>query len=215
MALLIKYKTPPRKVSKLRSANRQHPHDATDSAAAKLSAVSFPTELGWIVLHWNERGVTRLQFGFPSPAAARGAVRGAVELCELADPQEAADETWPNWLADAIVRLATYAEGKPVDLKPIPLDNHAEGDFSQKVVRACRAIPRGKVRTYGQIAAAAGSPRAARAVGRVMATNQVPLLIPCHRVVGSKGLHGYSAPGGLDTKRRLLAIESPADGGEK
>ena len=75
------------------------------------------------------------------------------------------------------------------------------------MIDACRAIPRGETLTYGQLAAKAGYPGAARAVGQVMARNCLPLLIPCHRVVGSNGLHGFSAPGGLATKQRLLEIE--------
>jgi methylated-DNA-[protein]-cysteine S-methyltransferase len=77
------------------------------------------------------------------------------------------------------------------------------------VLQATAAIPYGETRTYGQVAAAVGKPRAARAVGRALATNPMPIVIPCHRVVSADGrLRGYSGLGGLTTKARLLALES-------
>ena len=83
--------------------------------------------------------------------------------------------------------------------------------FQRRVLDCCRRIPYGKTQSYAELAIAAGSPAAARAVGRTMATNPIPLVIPCHRVVGSGGdLCGFSAVGGLDAKRRLLALEQGA-----
>ena len=77
-----------------------------------------------------------------------------------------------------------------------------------QVVRACRKIGRGRTRTYGELAAAAGSPGASRAVGSVMAKNRFPIIVPCHRVVGAGGsLGGFSAPTGLNLKERMLALE--------
>lgn len=80
--------------------------------------------------------------------------------------------------------------------------------FQRSVLEHCFRIASGKTRTYGELAIAVGSPRAARAVGGVMAGNRWPVLIPCHRVVGASGkLTGYSGGGGLDTKRSLLELE--------
>ena len=80
--------------------------------------------------------------------------------------------------------------------------------FARRVVELCRRIPYGQTLTYGELAAQAGSPRAARAVGNVMRTNRCPLVVPCHRVVPSgSGLGGYSAPGGVRAKLRLLELE--------
>ncbi len=80
--------------------------------------------------------------------------------------------------------------------------------FQRRVLQAVARIPYGETRTYGQIAAAIGQPNAARAVGRAVATNPLPIVVPCHRVVGARGdLHGFSGPGGLATKARLLAME--------
>lgn len=81
-------------------------------------------------------------------------------------------------------------------------------DFYQAVWRACAEIPKGKVRSYGWIARRIGKPKAARAVGQALAKNPFAPLIPCHRVVGADGrLTGFSAPGGVGAKRRLLARE--------
>jgi methylated-DNA-[protein]-cysteine S-methyltransferase len=80
--------------------------------------------------------------------------------------------------------------------------------FSQAVWRACAEIPAGETKTYGWIARRIGKPAAARAVGRALGANPFAPLIPCHRVVASDGkLCGFSAPGGLETKRRMLDYE--------
>ena len=77
--------------------------------------------------------------------------------------------------------------------------------FKKKVLQELRKVPAGSTVTYGELAAAAGSPGAARAVGNVMATNPVPLFVPCHRVVATDGLGGFT--GGLHVKRALLKLE--------
>jgi O-6-methylguanine DNA methyltransferase len=80
--------------------------------------------------------------------------------------------------------------------------------FYQKVWRACAAIPKGEVRTYGQLAAAIGHPKAARAVGQALASNPFAPVIPCHRVVGASGaMTGYSARGGIQRKISMLLAE--------
>lgn len=88
------------------------------------------------------------------------------------------------------------------------LDLSGLPEFSVTVLRLCHQIPPGQTRTYGQVANQAGSPAAARAVGIVMAKNRWPILIPCHRVIGSSGkLTGYSGAGGIETKKRLIEFE--------
>jgi methylated-DNA-[protein]-cysteine S-methyltransferase len=110
---------------------------------------------------------------------------------------------------DVLERLVRFLEGEAVTLKDIPLALDHLSAFQRKVVAACRAIPYGETRTYGELAAKAGSQGAARAVGTVMAGNRMPLIVPCHRVVAAGGkIGGFSAPSGLSLKRRLLALES-------
>ena len=100
--------------------------------------------------------------------------------------------------------LAYFAgERRDFDLPLAP----AGTDFQRAVWETLRAIPYGQTRTYGEIAAAVGRPRAVRAVGQANHVNPLPIFIPCHRVVGKGGaLTGYA--GGLDLKRALLALES-------
>lgn len=88
------------------------------------------------------------------------------------------------------------------------IDWTSMGTFQQKVLKATMKIPFGETRSYKDIANDIGHPGAARAVGRAEATNPIPLVIPCHRVLGVDGkLHGYSAGQGLETKKWLLALE--------
>jgi len=90
----------------------------------------------------------------------------------------------------------------------IPIDWEVLPDFQRQALQATFAIPYGEVRSYGEIARQIGHPGASRAVGRAEATNPMPLVLPCHRVVGSDGrLHGYAGPGGLEMKRWLLKLE--------
>lgn len=88
--------------------------------------------------------------------------------------------------------------------------------FTEKVYEVTRAIPKGKVATYGQVAKLAGNPKAARAVGMLMAKNPDAPHTPCHRVVASDGsLHGYSGGQGLPTKRKMLIAEGVKFNGQK
>jgi methylated-DNA-[protein]-cysteine S-methyltransferase len=80
--------------------------------------------------------------------------------------------------------------------------------FQEMALREVHEIPYGRLATYGDIARRIGKPRGVRAVGRANATNPMPIVIPCHRVIGTDGrLHGYGAPGGLETKAWLLRLE--------
>jgi methylated-DNA-[protein]-cysteine S-methyltransferase len=90
----------------------------------------------------------------------------------------------------------------------VPLDWECPDPFEARVHRLTVAIPFGQVRTYGDIALELGSRNGARAVGSAQARNPIPLLIPCHRVIGAdRNLHGYAAPGGIETKAWLLTLE--------
>lgn len=162
----------------------------------------FDTSLGWMAVVGEGRIVRQLSFGHGSPQQALAAVSeaggGWARVCQ--------------WNAPLARRLRRYAAGQGDDFLDVLVPPRATA-FQQRVVELCRRIPPGSTVTYGCLAAAAGRAAAARAVGNVMRTNPVPLIVPCHRVVGAGGgLGGYSAPAGLGMKRRLLELEASAAG---
>ncbi|MDA8427966.1 MAG: methylated-DNA--[protein]-cysteine S-methyltransferase [Geobacteraceae bacterium] len=111
--------------------------------------------------------------------------------------------------------LMQYFKGERQQFDTTPVDISLAGQFRLHVLRLIRSIPYGVVRSYGEVARLAGSPGAARAVGAAMASNPVPIVIPCHRVVAANGrLTGYSAPGGLELKKYLLQMEGVEFKGE-
>lgn len=98
-----------------------------------------------------------------------------------------------------------FASGDGRGLLRLDFDSTGLTPFRVKIMEALRKVPAGETMTYGELAAAAGKPGAARAVGNVMARNPVALIVPCHRVVATKGLGGFT--GGLDVKKKLLRLE--------
>lgn len=133
-----------------------------------------------------------------------------------ADAQAVARRHWPgaeyvpNLLPRFQAQLQRFFDGCPVAFR-VRLDLSGRTDFQRDVLLACAAIPFGETLTYGQLAELVGHPGAARAVGSVMASNLIPIVIPCHRVVAAnRQLGGFSAPGGTDTKKRLLQLEAQA-----
>lgn len=162
--------------------------------------VVFPSSLGWMSLVADERFVRRLSFGHDTPQEALAGVGGSRETDE-----EGGD------LGSLVRRLQEYADGNDDDFLDIEVDYSSLTEFQRRVVNLCRRIPFGSSLTYGELAERAGHPRAARAVGNCMRMNRVPLIIPCHRVVGSGGaMRGYSAGEGIRMKLRLLEMESAA-----
>ena len=108
--------------------------------------------------------------------------------------------------------LRRWMEGDPTALAAVAVDLSGAPPFASKVYRELRKVAPGATVTYGDLARRAGSPRAARAVGRAMAANPLAPFVPCHRVVGREGaMTGFSAPGGVEYKRRLLAAEARAN----
>lgn len=153
------------------------------------------TDLGWI-------GVITTQAGLRATTLPHALRDGALGDVLALGGTEEAPESALNGLAD---RLRRYARGEAVAF-PDALDYDGAPPFWRAVWEAARTIPHGRTCSYGELAARAGRPGAARAVGQVMAHNPLPIVVPCHRVVASDGgLGGYG--GGLDMKRRLLQLE--------
>ena len=173
---------------------------------------AFSTELGWMAVVRSGRVVNGLSMGHASRDDALAAV---AQRMTLDTPITMSDE---EPLADLLRR---YATGEELDFRAVQIDTTTLSRFASRVIRHCRKIRWGETRTYGDLARAVGVPHAARAVGRVMANNRLPLVVPCHRVVAAGGrLGGFSAPEGVTMKRRLLALEGglpergPRRGGE-
>ncbi len=101
--------------------------------------------------------------------------------------------------------IRDYCRGTRRDLRDIPVDLTGCTPFERQVYEATRAIPFGKVATYGQIAKVIGKPKAQRAVGNALGKNPIGIVIPCHRVVGFDSLGGFT--GGLEHKKKLLRLE--------
>jgi methylated-DNA-[protein]-cysteine S-methyltransferase len=155
------------------------------------------TKLGFIALANSEGGLTHSTLPHPTRESAietlgAGLSEGCVEDCDA--------------FGDLPGRLKDYAKGKRVDFSDVPIDLSEFGQFHAAALRACQAVPYGELVTYGELARIAGANKAARAVGSAMSGNNMPIIIPCHRVVASGGrIGGFSA--GLEWKQTLLRLE--------
>ena len=181
-----------------------------------------------------QRAVARLvreaeadvEVGFGEVASPFGRLLVAVTsrgLLRLAYPDEEPDQVLTQLsdrvsprilrapaLTDAIARqLGEYFEGDRLRFD-VPVDWSLTEGFGRKVLRTTARIPYGDVRTYGQVATGAGSPRAYRAAGNALGANPIPIVVPCHRVVQAGGrLGGYT--GGVARKEFLLRLEGALD----
>jgi len=121
----------------------------------------------------------------------------------------------PPVVAEAIALVRRLLAGEKLLLHEIDVDLSRAPAFERSVWEAARRIPPGEVRTYGEIARELGQPGAARAVGVALGRNPVPIIVPCHRVLAGGGKSGgFSAPGGVATKFRILEIEGAQRAGE-
>ncbi len=158
-----------------------------------------PTPLGPLWIAVSEKGLVEVEWQTSQEEFIKG-IHSRLGKATICVPD--AKHTRP-----ARQQLLEYLEGKRARFD-LAIDWTGMTSFQEQVLRATLAIPSGQTATYGQIAKQVGRPRAARAVGRVQATNPMPLVIPCHRVVGTDGgLHGYGGPGGIKTKAWLLNME--------
>jgi methylated-DNA-[protein]-cysteine S-methyltransferase len=175
-------------------------------AGEALWSHGFDTALGRCGIVWSAQGVVRSLLPPVTDAQLAHQVPGAQRLGEEGD--------LPPHIARAVHGIRALLAGESVDdLGDVLLDERGIPEFRRLVHALTRAIPPGQTRTYGDIAAALGQPGAARAVGRAAGDNPYPPIVPCHRVLGAGGAPtGFSAPGGVETKRRLLLAEARAAG---
>jgi len=167
----------------------------------------FETPLGLCGIAWSEDPTADTPYAvtlFQLPEAT-------AELTEARIAQNSGSSQSsnpPTPIATIIERVRKHLQGELQDFRNVPVDLADAGPFVQKVCVAARKIPAGKTTTYAALASAMGRASMARAVGRALGKNPIPLIIHCHRVLAAGDKPGgFSAHGGRATKARLLAIE--------
>jgi methylated-DNA-[protein]-cysteine S-methyltransferase len=167
---------------------------------AAVAYTLFRTPIGHCALVWNRSGLLAVQLPEASAAATAQRVRARFA--------GAARRLPPKPVRGARRAILRLLQDGTDELAAISLDLSRCSPFFRRVYELTRAIPAGQTVSYGELAARAGEPRAARAVGQAMARNPFPLIVPCHRVTAAHGgAGGFSAYGGVGTKHRLLRIE--------
>ena len=161
----------------------------------------FDTASGTAAIVWSEGGIV----GFRLPASSADATERAL----LRRFPGAARAEPPSEVAETIAAARRYFAGEEADFSGVRVDLGTQDPFFAQVYERVRQLGWGQTTTYGAVAKALGAgPEAARDVGQAMGANPVPLIIPCHRVLAAGGkVGGFSAPGGTDSKLRMLAIE--------
>jgi methylated-DNA-[protein]-cysteine S-methyltransferase len=173
---------------------------------AAVGFALFESAIGWCGIAWTEGAIAGVQLPESSQAASKARLlRRFPGLSESAPPRHA------ELAISGIVRLLS---GECIDLGDIPLELDRLPAFNRRVYEVAQTIPPGTTLTYGEVARRIGEVDSARAVGKALGENPFPIVIPCHRVTGAGGkLGGFSAPGGRDTKVRILEIERGTQGG--
>jgi methylated-DNA-[protein]-cysteine S-methyltransferase len=160
----------------------------------------FATAIGDCGVVWNGRGIAGVQLPERNERQTRARIAH-----RFPDAREAA---LPPEIACAVGDMVALLAGEPKDLGAIVLDLDSIADFDRRVYAIARSIPPGGTLAYGEIAAQLGDRQLAREVADALSRNPVPLIVPCHRVLAAGGkMGGFSAPGGVRTKLRLLSIE--------
>lgn len=160
-----------------------------------------PTPLGAIGVVWSDAGILATWMHAGTVERSRAHLRRGYPAAVEAPP--------PGPVVEALGGVAALLGGQPLDLRDVALDMSTVPDFDRRVYELARTIPPGSTMTYGEVAKALGEePMRARDVGVALSRNPFAPIVPCHRVVAAGGkLGGYSAPGGAETKRRLLELE--------
>lgn len=171
-----------------------------------MICIRYEVESWGVGALWLERGRVLWHEsprpGNPSPHPGWGATRRPLQPTIPSEAQRDGDDSAPI-LVD---RLRAFFAGAEVELSDVALDLDGLTPFQRSCADVLRQVPRGEVVTYGELAALAGAPGAARAAGTFCARNRHSIFVPCHRVVSAGGIGGYGDLG-IAYKRRLLAIE--------
>ena len=161
----------------------------------------FDTKNGFAALAWNENGVSSLRLPASSEARAEASVLRRFPQARRTTPS--------TQMASLISEIKRYFDGEKVDFSAVPVDMGSQDPFFARVYAEVRKLGWGETTTYGAVAKVLGAePHAARDVGQAMASNPIPLIVPCHRVLAAGGkIGGFSAPGGPSAKAKMLEIE--------
>jgi methylated-DNA-[protein]-cysteine S-methyltransferase len=165
----------------------------------------FETPLGWSGIAWSDAGIVAAQLWDRDAETVRRSMRKRVP--------EAVEQTPPDKVVQAADGVAALFAGEKRDLCEVQLDWSRVEDFQREVYEIARAIPPGETLTYGDIAKQLGDVSLSRAVGQALGRNPYAPIVPCHRILAAGGkTGGFSAPGGVDTKLKLLNIERAGKG---
>ena len=172
-----------------------------------MAIVVYETSIGDLGIEVHDEALTAVYFPndalFAPPAHADGQNVRSTYTRKMPDDADAEGETAIH--KEAIAQIRAYLRGE-LQHFTVPLRLHGT-DFQRKCWQALLDIPYGQTASYQDIAIAVGSPKAVRAVGGANAANPIPIIVPCHRVIGKSGkLIGFG--GGLTLKEKLLSIES-------
>jgi methylated-DNA-[protein]-cysteine S-methyltransferase len=169
-----------------------------------VSAVRYcliDTAIGTFGLGWTEQGIARAAL----PDVKPGAV--AQRMAGLGTQSSVPGGT----ISDLVAAIQAYGRGERIAFTSVPLDLAGEPDFHRQVYDDILQLAWGETTTYGDIARRLGDVQLSRAVGVALGRNPIPLIVPCHRVLGSNGkAGGFSAPGGVSSKMKMLALERAA-----
>jgi methylated-DNA-[protein]-cysteine S-methyltransferase len=172
----------------------------------ELEFTLFDTAIGCCGIVWSARGVAGVQLPEASEAATRARVLRRFRAAQEALP--------PPAVKHAMDGIMALLRGEARDLSDVTIDDEGTPEFNARVYAVARKIPRGQTMTYGEIAERLGDKLLAREVGTALGQNPCPIIMPCHRVLAAGGkTGGFSAPGGIVTKLRLLTIEGAQPGG--
>jgi methylated-DNA-[protein]-cysteine S-methyltransferase len=167
----------------------------------------FATAIGTCGVVFSERGIAGVLLPEAEERRTRNRLLGRFPAAREATP--------PAPVQRAIGKIVALLDGRPGELSDIMLDDEAISDFNRRVYAIARTIPPGATLSYGEIAERLGDRALARDVAQALGQNPFPIIVPCHRVVAAGGkTGGFSAPGGVRTKLRLLSIEGADPAGE-
>jgi methylated-DNA-[protein]-cysteine S-methyltransferase len=166
----------------------------------------FDTALGPCGIAWGARGIVGLQFPEGDKAKTCARMQRRFPSAKESEP--------PSHIARVIADIVALMRGERRDFDYAVLDFDDAPEFNRKVWDVARMIPHGQTLTYGEIATRLGDKLLSRDVGAALGINPCPIVVPCHRVLAANGkTGGFSAPGGVDTKLKLLSIERAQPGG--